>query len=289
MKKRYLTLLMLAPLLASCSKTSELYADYAYNSPNFMKNYFVEKNEVDKLEINETTSFTLIDGIGYSSKNSLDGIRKEDNEEGYAWSNPLDYSSEYGRNNNLTKLDNSFAYGYLSKLYDGRVRCEGKFQLSRVQLDKYGYATYFPKKLEDYKFFSFSLRGATDYDNTSTDPSPLKGNVVVDIHLNFYKHIVNSSAYDVVTFNLNNVIIPCDNGGDTNLVTIYLADDIMIDGQLNRIYNYGGNILTDTVAMSMSYELKTTRPDLSDDSSVESDHHFAVMLYEVMLPKSTWR
>ena len=286
MKKQGLILLMLIPFLAGCSKTNELYADYAYNSSDFMKNYYTEQNGVRDLEIASQKENTLIAGLGYTSTNSLNGIREEDNPEGYPWSSPLDLNEEFGRNNNLTKIDESFAYGYLSKLYDGRVRCEGKFQLSRVQLDKYGYATYFPKKLVNYKYFAFSLRGATDYENSSTDPSPLRGTVYIDANISFYRHIVNSTQYDVVTFKLLNIPIPCDNGGDTNLVTIYLADDMVIDGVLNRNYYYD---ISDAVAMSFDYELKTTRDDLSDDSQVEKDHHFAVMLYEVLLPKSSWR
>lgn len=286
MKKQGLILLMLIPFLAGCSKTNELYADYAYNSSDFMKNYYTEQNGVRDLEIASQKENTLIAGLGYTSTNSLNGIREEDNPEGYPWSSPLDLNEEFGRNNNLTKIDESFAYGYLSKLYDGRVRCEGKFQLSRVQLDKYGYATYFPKKLVNYKYFAFSLRGATDYENSSTDPSPLRGTVYIDANISFYRHIVNSTQYDVVTFKLLNIPIPCDNGGDTNLVTIYLADDMVIDGVLNRNYYYD---ISDAVAMSFDYELKTTRDDLSDDSQVEKNHHFAVMLYEVLLPKSSWR
>ena len=286
MKKQSLILLMLIPFLAGCSKTNELYADYAYNSSDFMENYYTEQNGVRDLEIASQKENTLIAGLGYTSTNSLNGIREEDNPEGYPWSSPLDLNEEFGRNNNLTKIDESFAYGYLSKLYDGRVRCEGKFQLSRVQLDKYGYATYFPKKLVNYKYFAFSLRGATDYENSSTDPSPLRGTVYIDANISFYRHIVNSTQYDVVTFKLLNIPIPCDNGGDTNLVTIYLADDMVIDGVLNRNYYYD---ISDAVAMSFDYELKTTRDDLSDDSQVEKNHHFAVMLYEVLLPKSSWR
>ena len=83
------------------------------------------------------------------------------------------------------------------------------------------------------------------------------------------------------------VEIPCDNGGDTNLVTVYLANDYQTEsGQVERYYQY---LLQDTVAMTFTYELKTTRADLTDDIKVEKDHHFAVMLYEVMFPNSVWR
>ena len=287
MKKQSLILLMLIPLLASCSKTSELYANYAYNSPNFMENYYKETRGIRDLGVVSLESKTMVAGLDFTSSNSLSGIRQEDNPNDYPWSSPMDLNQEFGRNNNLTKIDESFAYGYLSKLYDGRVRCEGKFQLSRVQLDKHGYATYFPKKLVNYKYFAFSLRGATDYENSSASPSPLRGIVYVDININLYKHITNSNEYNVVNFALKDVPIPCDNGGDTNLVTIYLANDYNNNGTIERAY-YEPR-LDDAVAMSMDFELKTTREDLSDDASIEKDHHFAVMLYEVLFPKSTWQ
>ena len=286
MKKSKLVLLMLVPFLASCTKTSELYDNYAFNSSDFMKNYFSEQNGTRDLEAASTTEYNLLPGIGFDSSNSLVHVRSEDNVEKYPWSSPLELDKEWGRHNNLTTIDNSFAYGYLSKLYDGRVRCEGKYQLSRVHIDKNGYGTFFPKMLANYKYFAFSLRGATDYENTMKNPSPLSGKVIIDIQINFFRHITNSNQYNVVKFNMKDVEIPCDNGGDTNLVTLYLADDFIDDGVLKRSYRYD---LTDVVAMNMSYTLKTTREDLSDDASVEKDHHFAVMLYEVMFPRSNWR
>ena len=285
MKKQSLVTLLLLPFLASCSKTAELYSNYAYNSVDFMENYYKEQNGVRDLTIKDKTTYNLANGAGFTSYDSLKGIRSEDNREEYPWVNLDDYSKEFGRNNNLSLIDESFAYGYLSKLYDGRVRCEGKYQLSRVQLDKKGYATFFPKKLEDYKYFAFSLRGATDY-YVDDLPSPLRANCVIDVHINFYQHITNSDEYNVVTLNLSNVPIPCDAGGDTNLVTVYLAEDVNANGVDKRIYNI---LLQDTVAMSFDFELKTTVEGLSDDSTADTKYHFAVMLYEVLFPRSAWR
>lgn len=284
MKRRYLTLLMFIPFLAGCTKTDELYANYAYNSSNFMENYYTEHNGVDQLKVATNQEFTLQNSYGYNSSNSLKYVRAVDNPENYPWSEPPEnYSNEFGRHNNLTGIDSSFAYGYLSKLYDGRVRCEGKYELSRVQLDRTGYATFFPKKLENYRLFAFSLRGATDFYKDNL-PSPFGGKCKIDINIKFYKHILNSDQYDVVTLKLDDVEIPVDAGGSTNLVSVYLADD-NADGTRTLLYAP----ITETVAMSFDFSLKTTVSGLSDDSKAESDHHFAVMLYEVLFPKSTWR
>lgn len=285
MRKEIFTLLALGALLTSCGKVSELYGDHAYNSPNFMENYYCETNGVRELEKNSETKYSLENGVQYFSSNSLTYIKDEDKLD-YPWANGLEMDKEFGRNKNLSKIDNSFAYGYLSKLYDGRVRCEGKYQLSRVQLDKNGYATYFPKELVEFKYFALSLRGATDYENSSASRSPLAGPVSINLHINFYKHITNSNKYDVVTFDLNDVNIPCDNGGDTNLVSFYLREDYKYEGQTLSSIKYD---ISNSVAMSLTYELNTTLPDLSDDVKEEKNHHFAVMLYEVMLPDSIWR
>ena len=290
MKKKYITLLMFIPFLAGCTKTDELYANYAYNSSNFMENYYTEHNGVDQLRVATNQEFVLQSGYGYNSSNSLKYVRAEDNPENYPWSESVEnYSNEFGRHNNLTGIDSSFAYGYLSKLYDGRVRCEGKYELSRVQLDKGGYATFFPKKLENYRLFAFSLRGATDYykDNLPTPFGSVSHGKIpckIDINIKFYKHILNSDEYDVVSLKLSDVEIPADAGGSTNLVTVYLAEDLP-DGTRQLYYSS----IAETVAMSFDFTLKSTVPGLSDDSKAESDHHFAVMLYEVLFPKSTWR
>ena len=284
MRNKRLMLLMLFPLLASCSKTAELYADHAYSSSDFMKNYYMEHNGVDELKQASYVSYSLSNGMGYTSYSDLKGIREEDNPENLPYRSD-EKENEYGRHNNLTLNDSSFAYGYLSKLYDGRVWCEGKYELSRVQIDKNGYSTFFPKKLENYKFFSLSLRGATNYYKDNL-PSPLQKNCVVDLHVKFYRHITNSDEYNVVNFDLNNVPIPCDNNSATSLVTVYLADDYVDNGVIMRRYSYE---IFDAVAMSVTFDLKTKVDDLSDDAKVEADHHFAIMMYEVLMPKSVWR
>lgn len=303
MKKQSLILLLMFPFLTSCSKTSDLYKDFLYNSPNFMENYYSETSGVREKQINSEEKVTLLDmnseyGKEYAedhkgeklgefdSFDGLDYILPEDNPNNLPWETIMDdKSGEFGRNNNLSRISDSFAYGYLSKLYDGRVRCESKYQLSRLQIDKYGYATFFPKKLANFKYFAFALRGATDYDNTTKDPSPLKGTIYLDLHISFYKHIDNSEKYDLMTFDFLNLNIPCDNGGSTNLVSVYLTEEHSYMGEKWWTVLYD---LKNTVAMSLTYELKTTRLDLSDDRNEEKEHHFAVMLYEVMLPQSSW-
>lgn len=286
MKNKAIVLFLLLPFLAGCSKTSELYGGYAYNSSNFMENYYTETNGIRELKKNSEKIFKPKKDIDYFSTDSLEHVREYDNEKNCPWVSD-NRSEEYGRNYNLSKSYGSFAYGYLSKLYDGRVRCEQKYQLSRVQLDKNGYAAYFPKQLVDYSYFGLSFRGASDYQNSGGAKSPLVSGVTIDLHVSFYKSIANSDEYNVMTFDFEDVEMPCDNKGDTNLFVFYLTEEQKIGDKSYLYYKYH---LEDTIAMSLTYELKTTRSDLSDDSKdLTKEHHFSMMLYEVLFPNSTWK
>lgn len=289
MKRKSLALFLLIPFLAGCSKTSELYAGHAYNSSNFMENFYTETNGVRDLQINKIKSHDdLQKNVNFFSEDSLDHIRDYDKQGSHPWEelDDLKLDNEYGRNNNLSKIDGAFAYGYLSKLYDGRVRCEGKFQLSRVQLDKHGYAAFFPKQLIDYSYFGLSMRGGTDYANTKSNPSPLKNGAIIDLYVNFYKTTSSPSVYDVERFVFRDVNIPCDNNGNTNLFSFYLTNENKYGDESYPTHKYN---LVGTVAMSLEFELKSTVADLTDDAQEEKDHHFSVMLYEVMFPNSIWK
>ena len=245
MKKSLVLLPLFALALCSCVKTAELYPDDAYCHTEFDLNYYTEWNNVDELKINDTKEAS-------PEVTSVSGLSQE--------------AVDFGNENKLTANDNSFAYGYLSKLYDGRISCGGLYQKSRVQLDKTGYATFFPKQLKSASTFYMALRGGT------TCEVPLRANLLVDYEVTFYIHITNSDAYDKVVYKLNNVQTITDFGGDTRLYSFALTENIK-----------------DAVAMSITYNLKdTSHPEITDDYKDEEKEHFAIMLYEILLPNSTW-
>lgn len=282
MKKRYLFALLAAISLASCSKTELLYGENAYNSPVFDENYYLDREDIDELKINQVNQFTI-----WSSKNGLDAINAAGfNPENRPWLAGLsmDKSEEFGYHNNLDSIEEDFNYGILSKLYDGRVRCEGYYQKSRVQLNKTGYATYFPKSLISAKYFAFSVRGGTSLKNPLSygpefknegDPGFANRALSVNFTVSFYKFVSETSSYEKLTYQLNNVNVQCDNGGDTNLVYFPL-----LDYELNGV-----------VAMSMEWNCNDPRlaeHNLTDDYLDKEKDHLAMMLYEVFLGQSTW-
>ncbi len=299
MKNRVLlTLIITSFTLVSCNKTNELYPGNAYDTGAFETNYYLEHNNVDKINISKTSeydasSYTFISNPTFGG--ALDGLAEIDQtyespigeKKFLEWNidTPIDdYGTGYGPTENLSSIDSSFKDGFLSRLYDGRVRCDGYYAKSRVQLNKTGYSTFFPKEMVGSKYFAVALRGQTSCDGYEYS------HAIVDFKLTFFKHIQNSNDYESIVISMNDRIIPTNTHGITSLMCFYFID---VFG-LNYL-----NDLSGVVAMSFTYSLdKVVSTDSNDyekygiptDDKDDSEHpHFCIMLYEMMLPKSSWR
>lgn len=291
MKRVYkLTLIpLLGIILAACGTTRELYEDGRFNSANFDYNYYTDWNHVDEITPNKTFTYKVTPvvsdtpyiNVDPTNKTRIAGLREEDqmyNDTLLDWN--IDYPTEdfgkgYGPTKNLTTIDNSFAYGYLSKLYDGRVRCDGFYTRSRVQLDASGYGTFFPKALTSYKYFAFTARGGTgkQYENV------LNIDIKINYHLSFYVRNSETRSYVRYNFNMNNVPLQTNNGGRTS-INLFYFEDVLGENWDKALVN--------TVAMSLTFDIASNPYDdlVADRNSGKC--HFALMLYEVMLPDSTW-
>ena len=245
MKKSLLLLPLIAMSLCSCVKTAELYPNDAYNHIEFDLNYYLEWNNVDELKIHE-------EKFASPSITSASGLAPEE--------------IERAEEQKLCAYNTAFSYGFLSRLYDGRISCGGLYQKSRVQLNKTGFATFFPKQLKEASEFKMALRGGT------TNEKSLRDNLNVDFEISFYIHITNSDEYDKVTYTFDDVKTITDFGGDTNVYRFALTESIK-----------------DAVAMSIKFNLDDERyPILSDDYTNKEKEHFSIMLYEILLPDSVW-
>lgn len=272
MNKKIILPILTVLALTSCSKTRLLYGENAYNSPIFDENYYLEREDIDSLDIRDTTS-----GL-HGDITSEDGVESLTmagyNQKGYKWFNPEDKSKEFGYNNNLDNIEQDFNYGILSKLYDGRVRCEGYYQKSRVQLNKTGYATYFPKSLVEAKYIAFACRGGTSTPTTNLTVEETRG-LEFNFTLSFYIHIPNSEQYNKVVYQLDKISVQTDAGGNTNLVFFEIAKEQ----------------LSGAVAMSLEWNCSDERiavHNITDDYQDKEKDHLALMLYEVFIGESTW-
>ncbi len=301
MKIKSLFIPLMVFALSSCgSHVNELYYLNQYENPsNFNANYYTERGDFDSKEAKNAFKIEVTPRVyNCGDGDNIEGLKGsdqyDDNNNLLDWD--LDYPVEnyknedpslngYGPYNALIHKDRGFSYGYLSKLYDGRIQCDGFVTKSRVQLDGTGYATYFPKALNTYSYFGIALRGGTE-DRTRTYSFKRETDPEINIHLSFLKHDQVTGEYSKFNFEMENVKLMTNNGGKTCFVFFYFED--VLKEQFPENYN---TILKDTIAMSLTFDIAKMKDEyvdlLSLDRNSEKDH-FAIMLYEVMLPKSTW-
>ena len=284
MNKKTPLLLLALVALTGCNKTKLLYGEHAYNFADFDKNYYVEWEDIKDLTISssmEGFKSSVNSSINQTEdKNSviIGGKKNED----YKWYGTRE--EEFGYNNNLIKTEKKFSYGITSKIFDGRVRCEGYYQESRVQLTNTGFAMYFPKSLVSAKYLAFSVRGGTNYPNGEN--FALR-DLNVNFNWSFYIHL-DDGTYNKVTYTLNNIQIPVDYGDEATSVaeTTSLVSFVPYIGD-NFSELYGA------VAMSFEWSCNDERltqggRNLTDNYLEKEKHHLALMLYEVFIGDSTW-
>ena len=261
MKKRYFLIPVVALLLVGCRKTGEAFEKGRYNNGDFMKNYYTEWNGVENVQIGKTTAihedFELIESTT-------------------VYNNGREYGFEV---KNLIKEEDKFSYGYLSKLYDGRLRCDNLTTRSRVQLANTGYATFFPKEYRGSDSFAFAMRGATTINYPSDDARIKK--VKIDVSFKFYVRKEGTNIYDVVDMIYENLEVSSDDHGNTTYVEtpldettrnlLYGADAMSFEFALTDLTQYTGYEMTDGL-----------------DPKDNEKEHFCVMMYEVLLPGSSW-
>lgn len=276
MKLKHILLPLIAVSLCGCSKTDKMYKLNAYQSPYFNSNYYL-KNDTKDFVFTEKEENPL----NVSSCDGLYGLKEKDRGE-YVWRDLGGNRPEklWGYHNNLGRIDESFKKGAISKLYDGRVRCDSLYQKSRVQLDKVGYDSKFPMTMTDCDYFAFSCRGGTTLPERTLKEKEITG-LKYNFKVGFFtKDSENSGQYIKHIYKLNDLLIETDNESATDLVSFYIEKK-----------ENGKSVLEDTVAMSIEWECVDTHLDelnLTDNRLVKEKDHLAIMLYEVFLGNSTW-
>lgn len=281
----FIALALLSTSLASCADVSELYLNAAYSTGVFANNYYttwdtrlenretVQSFEVsgDKLRLRKYDSLKeehnyksedmMYNGKKLSFPGSADSFGlKDDPNSGY--------NTCLGYNKKLTNIDTSFSYGVISKVFDGRTTCHGHSSRARLQLqENVGFGYVFPKELNSYKYVALSLVGGADL------PGGTKGfDVSINLTVSFYKYDYNNNKFNSYDFHLNNITLETMKG--TNNVYLYgfYFDDFLPANELKRCK-----------AMSVNYSINEC--ETLDNNP---DNNFGALLYEVLLPDSTW-
>lgn len=294
--------------LCSCADTSELYPGDAYIQPVMTENRY-NKWDAGIREKDHSTFKTVshgqdgyFNGSGnYEEPRDCFGLQQakewhpegfKDGEKDLTWTLKGDgtpYGEDivpgpvgqwadnssligkvYGQTKKLTRYHSAFSKGYLSKLYNGQIKCNAWSSYSLVLLDQSGYGTRFPVTMQGGSYFAFSARGASD------TLGEMGGRVVsFDIYVSFYKYMADGKTIESSGFFLPEVKLQANYSSEfTSLVGFYF-DDVGYDPR-------------GTIGMSMSYRLHDDPFGASADFDEESTYHIGLALLEVFFPDSSW-
>lgn len=294
------SLILLVGVLCSCGYSlRELYVGDAYNSTVFAENYYRDydssidphrtNNSINSVEEVRLDSTAQLVATKYEQAWPLDPQIPSPSEQGGTTINGVkkliysDYTEKddpesigkfYGPTKKMSLVDEMFSYGYVSKLFDGQMFCKGRFQLARVQIDEGGFGAVFEKEVVDQTngYFALSFKGA---DNQISAPDePLIGHESkIDLHIGFYLRDGNGFKKVVVSYEIDDVSTSYSESPSHSEYTFFAfqLDKTKID-------------ITRCAGLSVSY-------DLLDDGiyTGNSDIEHSLMLYEIMMPYTTWR
>ena len=271
--KRYLLFIPLI-FLTSCGA----YKDYLvpgnkYNSPVFVENYYThwdkELKNATKVASKDVTdvSITKFGDLGNIDPNIASGVVR--------YSDAEEYGADYKMNN----IDDSFNYGYQSKLFDGRVICGGLYQLSRVQTKDSGFSIRFSKESSALHYFAMQFKSTTDntkqtyvlnQDYYATTDSELFHNSTIELTVTLYQRTNNGIVAHPYVATIEYTHEDTNNGGKYTFFAFSLEDEA-----LSRI-----------IGVSVSYTFEDPLINWNKTKGVDID--YALFLYEMFLPYTSW-
>lgn len=329
-KKTLFYSLLFAPILAltACGYgLNEIVRSDVYDSSTFVNNYYsiwdkqidatnednlISKNSPDPIRLSKDLYFTTWDSPLFKAiePNYDNYVFKELMDTGDAEiyeNNVFTGKYKYGQKVKLSSIDETFKYGVISKLFDGRTFCDGATTKVRVQIApmhdselpgytvdptyKSGFGHLFEKQYEGGSpYFAFDFKGFVEMNDDmanylgKSSPAHLANEddclTDVDLYISFY--IKEGKEYIKKT-------------------VILEVNDISNNGKANgHIYNFVGFPLneqtvdiTECAGISIEYKLKRVHGTSVDSNEFvakmeEFNLHHSLWLYEIFLPYSTW-
>ncbi len=177
------------------------------------------------------------------------------------------YNVIYSQNKRLDRRYEGFSRGFLSKLYNGQIKCNGWSYYAMAVLSPDGYGTMFPYELVSSEYFAMAVLMGTDEETVARV-------TVADFDITFYKYSDDGTSLLGYQVNLPEVNLSCNNGSSNTSLVGFTFADAGIDPK-------------GIVGMSMNWSLVDDPAGASDDFSAEGTHD-GICLYEVFFPDSTW-
>ncbi|OQC10530.1 MAG: hypothetical protein BWX74_00603 [Tenericutes bacterium ADurb.Bin087] len=324
-KSKWMALLISALTLTGCKAVTETFEKGSFNTQVFSENYYTKiperyvtgnYNETiydisERIRINQpldnafdgairhdliSQNLSLAEAIELYGDAATKALKKEDYPSEIEYMEAIfnglssaqnDYASwiNYATNNNLVKgryskaIQESFKRGVFSKLTDGIIKCDGSGPKVRMQINEQGMGQTFEHELISYDQFVLSARGGTSVDYGKYGVARVtKAKVKVNISFFIEKSTTNIASKHTVTF-----VVP--EMHSDNEAIIFTS---IISFNLREVI--GAETLKRVNGIMINYEL--LEHDFLKPGGVLNetvDEEFALMLYEIMLPYSSWR
>lgn len=300
---KYLLLLPLVAIVSCGYSTSYFVEGDKYTSANFKENYYKhwddELKKSTKFNPLDITSEAYIFDYGYFPSAALPEFGIID--PNYFDSEPL--VEEYGKEFKMGAVNDSFRYGYQSKLFDGQMVCgaqngmDGKdgrpdytYQKGRVQTAESGFSIRFSKESDELHYFAMQFKASTDNTRKYYIVGGTEYKKQADKDLNH-----NSSIALTVTLFLKNnegiVGYPFTINVDFNNKTTNVGSHYTFVAFDLTKYKTDTFSFTRLVGVSVTYKvLSDELIDYNKDMGVKdiSYDDYALFLYELFFPYTSW-
>lgn len=171
-----------------------------------------------------------------------------------------DTNKSFGENFKLSKVNEEIKDGFVSKLFDGQLFCNGDYEKARIQINENGFSSPFYKELESASYLYLHFKSAIDFKSPGLKPASHLDTITLNI--TFYKE---DKGYNY-TYQLSDV--------PTNAGETYIFYGFSLEGF----------DLTGMKDFSISYKLDY---DIIKESYPDLNH--ALLLYEFSLVNAKFK
>ena len=289
--------ILLIPLLAvltSCGYAlREVYDGDAYNHPLFEANFYYGKADAfdpespnykvksisnHDLDKNEDMVFCCSDTLNDDNFKAL---------ERGTFNNVFDFSDA----NYLSNIENSFKYGYASKLFDNWPECGGRYEKARIQIDnnqrKGGFNAKFNKECDNAPYTAFIFQNGVGKRDASGDErfkDILRCNCTIDLTIGFF--IRTDEGKGEETYRLDNYKYQIS--GFYNNCSHYCFFGFSLENiEIARCQ--GISISYDVVSIIEEKKVGQTTEYIDHTAEYNSDQiGHCIYAYEMWFPHSSW-
>ena len=288
--KKYVLILPIVALTSCGFYADKLVPGSKYNSPIFEENYYRHwDKELKKAKLEEEIDVTSSKIIEFKKLEQIDP--------NFSLPGHIESAEEYGASYRMSDIDDSFKYGYQSKLFDGQMVCGAQdghiqyaYQLGRVQVDQKGFSVRFDKESSGLHYFAMQFKATTDntvdcYPIGSSEISPVSDPNHDDLLFHNSTIKLNTTLY---TKKGNKIIAH----PFVSMVNIFATDSYhhgTNDGHYYLFYAFDLSTyqLSRLVGVSISYTI-VDDPLISYNEEKGIHLDYALMLYEMFFPYTTW-